>query len=95
MKITIADQDGVESFGEDFLREFLRDILDQEDALITDESFISDFIEFGLQGAEYEAAKEEIWKRIEDKYQVNVRSEVCILKIFRKIDQATPKGGVS
>lgn len=85
----IYDQDGVDAFGEQ-ADAFLRDILGHDEALITDESWISDFIEVNLQGAAYEAAKEEIWKRIDEKYGVDVRPEINILAILRKVH--APKG---
>lgn len=83
-KITIADQDGVDAFGPQ-ADEFLRDILGHEEALITDESHLCDFIEFDLRGPAYEAAKQEIWRKIEAKYGMDVRPEVNILAILRKI----------
>lgn len=89
MKIRISSQEGIEAF-EDLADEFLRDILDHEGALITDRSWITDFIDFGLQGPSYEEAKEKIWKKIEDKYHVDVRGEINILAILRKIH--APKG---
>ena len=84
IKLTIADQDGVDAFGAE-ADAFLRDILGHEEALITDDSHISDFIEFGLHGSAYEAAKEEIWRKIEVTYGIDVRPEISILAILRKI----------
>jgi hypothetical protein len=90
MKITIAESDGIDAFGEQ-ADEFVRDILGHESAFVSDESRIGDFIDstFGNE-SEYHAAKEEIWRKIEEKYKVDCRGTTLILDILRKIN--APKG---
>lgn len=67
--------------------QFLEVILDCEGAFITDESWLTDFIDFTLEGEAYEQEKERIWALIEELYGVDVRPEVCIVKILRRIQE--------
>lgn len=83
MKITVADSSGIDSFPQEVAG--LLEILGHPEALVTDESWISDFIDMTLAGEEFRAAKEKIYVAIEDRWKVNVRGLVSILAICRKV----------
>lgn len=89
MKITIASQDGIDAFEPEPLRTFLREILDQEDALVTDESSLLDFV-WG-EGEEFKSEMEAVYEAIEDTYRIDIRPLTNILAILRKIE--AEKGG--
>lgn len=92
--IIIADQDGVDSF-EPLTTELLT-LLGHPEALVTDESELSHFIDFTLQGEDYKQEKERIWSEIEAKWGVDVRPMIYLLDILRAISthNAGAKGGL-
>lgn len=75
--IVFAGQEGVESFQDAFVDEFLRDVCDVKNAWISDGSGLWDFV--GTDGLE------EAFAKIESKYGVNVRGNDNLLTIFRAI----------
>ena len=82
-KITFAPQDGVDALHEEVTA--LLELLGHPEALVTDESHITDFLEFGLKGEAYEAEKERIWAEIEHRWEVDVRGKLSLLEIARAI----------
>lgn len=85
MKVTIAKHDGVDSFPEEIAALLL--VLGHSEALVTDESWLSDFITFGLSGNEYYAERRRIYKAIEARFGVDVYPEGNLLAICRLIAQ--------
>lgn len=77
-KIEFASEEGIESFDDAFVHEFMVECVGVKGYWISDESGLSDF---GLKG---EAA----YAKIEAKYGVDVRGKDTILDILRVIHAA-------
>lgn len=69
--------------------QFLEHVLGEPAAFITDESWITDFIELPWQGGAYDAEKERIWAKIEELYGVDVRPEKVIVNILKRIKEGS------
>ena len=82
-RIEYASQDGVESFPNEFVSEFLRDICGAGGAWISDESSMHDF--FTTFDPEHKEKLELAYEKAEAKYGVDVRGKHNLLDIFRMI----------
>jgi hypothetical protein len=87
-RVTVAEQDGVAQF-EALAREFLPAILglDFDDAMITDESSLSDFCGWRETREGFDAWEQKVLQRIEHRYGVRpADSRVRLVDLFRDIE---------
>lgn len=85
------ETEGVDAFPEESA--LILSFVGHPEALITDRTWITDFIEYDLKGVKYEAAKSAVWEKIEERYPgIAVRGLVSILELSRKIHEYTSGG---
>lgn len=92
-KIILAKRDKIDKINPALLNHFLTRILGHPEALVTDRSWITDFISPVLTHDQYEEEKVRIWKKISWLYSVDCGEEISLVKILAKIQRRQKRLG--